>query len=71
MAEHKISAYFNQPIDVVNSDLEIVVKRNNKTFGTLTISKGSIDWRPTKKRIGGKNEVQLSWAKFDRRMREE
>lgn len=68
MAEHTIDASFRQPIQVVNKDLEIIVRRNGVRFGTLIISKGSIDWRPAKKWKGGHNEIPLSWTQFDRAM---
>jgi hypothetical protein len=47
----------------------VTVKRNGKVFGTLTLSKGTIDWRPMKKRIGGRNEVRMKWTQFDKKMR--
>jgi hypothetical protein len=67
---HEIKVKLSKRIEVLNSDVEIVVKKDGSVLGTLTLSKGSIDWRPKKKHIGGKSEVQLTWAQFDRRMRE-
>jgi putative transposon-encoded protein len=67
---HEIKVKLRKKIEVLNSDVEIVVKKDCSVLGTLTLSKGSIDWRPKKKHIGGKNEVQLSWVQFDMRMRE-
>jgi hypothetical protein len=70
MAEHKIQVTFPLPVEVVNADMTVVVQRNGKRFGTLTISKGSIDWRPAKAWVGGISEVPLPWSKFDAVMRE-
>ncbi len=57
-------------IEVLNSDILIVVKQDKKVLGTLTLSKGSIDWRPKKKKAGGPSEVQLSWSNFAKLMEE-
>jgi hypothetical protein len=70
MAEHHITAEFQREIPIDNKDLKIVVRRRKKVFGTLTLSKGTIDWRPTKKHRGGENEIKLTWEKFDQVMRE-
>lgn len=70
MSEHQVTANFQGNIEIANTDLKVVVKKNGRVFGTLTLSKGSIDWRPKKKWVGGKNEVSLSWTKFDEKMRE-
>jgi hypothetical protein len=69
MAQHEICAAFQAPVEIINRDLEVTVKRNGKVFGTLTLSKGTIDWRPMKKRIGGRNEVRMKWTQFDKKMR--
>jgi hypothetical protein len=69
MAQHEICAVFQTPVEIFNRDLQVRVKRNGNVFGTLTLSKGSIDWRPKKKHIGGKNQVRLKWSQFDKKMR--
>ena len=69
MAVHEIRLAIKKGIEVVNTDVKFVVKRDGDTFGTLTISKGSIDWRPKKKHAGGKNETSLGWSQFDEVMR--
>jgi len=64
MAKHIINLAFSKEIAVLNSDVVIDVKKNSHKLGTLTISRGSIDWRPKNARLGSDNETQLSWAKF-------
>ena len=70
MAAHAIKLRITKGIEVLNTDITVEVKKDGKRFGTVTISKGSIDWRPTKKHVGGKNEIPLTWTEFDKAMRE-
>lgn len=70
MAIHEISCNFAQALEIVNNDLTVLVKRDGELFGTLTMSKGSIDWRPAKAWRGGRSEVSLDWSQFDRVMRD-
>lgn len=65
---HQIKLKLSKRIEVLNTDVEVLVKSNGETFGTLTLSKGTIDWRPKKKHVGGKNEVKLSWSQFNKAM---
>jgi hypothetical protein len=69
MAEHKIGLEIPKEIEVSNSDLKIRVRKDGKRFGTLTISKGTIDWRPAKKWRRNKNEIRLPWSVFDQTMK--
>jgi hypothetical protein len=46
-------------------DIEFVVMRDGVRFGTLLVSKGAVEWRPT-------NNVyrrRLRWDRFDQVMR--
>lgn len=70
MAEHSVSLEIQKEIEVGNVDLKIRVKRDGRRFGTLTISKGTIDWRPVNAKRGKKGETQLSWVDFDAAMKE-
>jgi len=70
MAAHEIRLKLKKGIDIGNTDVTFVVKVDGDILGTLTLSRGTIDWRPKKKRRGGKNETQLPWSKFDEVMRE-
>jgi hypothetical protein len=67
MPKHTITCEV-QPVEVVNSDVIIKVRQDAVLFGTLTLSRGSIDWRPGKKWRGKKNEIQLTWTQFNRAM---
>jgi hypothetical protein len=64
MAKHAISLAFSKEIEVLNSDIVIVARKDGEKLGTLTISKGTIDWRPKNARPGSASETQLSWTKF-------
>jgi hypothetical protein len=70
MAVHSITLKIEKGIEVVNTDISFKIKKDGSLLGTLTLSKGSIDWRPTKKHMGGKHETQMSWSAFDKLMRE-
>lgn len=70
MAIHQIKLRISKGIEVLNTDIVFVVKNDGQRFGTLTVSRGSIDWRPNKKRIGGKNHIEKSWMQFDKLMRD-
>ena len=69
MAEHDVSLRIQSAIEVGNTDLKIRVKRNGTRFGTLTISKGTIDWRPVNAKRGKKGETPLAWEDFDKWMK--
>ncbi|HKE49177.1 MAG TPA: hypothetical protein VKB52_14025 [Rhodanobacteraceae bacterium] len=47
-------------------DIVFIVKKDDRRFGTLLISKGAVEWRPTNKVYRRK----VSWDKFDQIMRE-
>ncbi|MCA1714122.1 MAG: hypothetical protein LC715_03000, partial [Gammaproteobacteria bacterium] len=62
---HKV--IFNLPRrELGREDIEFVVEQDGKRFGTLLVSKGAIEWRPTNKVYRRK----LSWTRFDQLMRE-
>lgn len=46
---------------VLHKDVEVKVKSNNKSLGTLLISKGNVEWVPSGAHV---NKVRLSWKKF-------
>ena len=59
MPEHKIEIH--QPSKrVLNSDVSFVVYSAGNRLGELSISRGSIDWRPANKR----SVIKLSWERF-------
>lgn len=61
---HEISIAFSKKIPVLNSDIRIVVKQDKQKLGTLTISKGTIDWLPRNAKSGKGSEIKLTWAQF-------
>lgn len=57
--EHRIE--MSQPSkQVINSDVRFDIYSNKEKLGTMTISKGSIDWWPKRKQSG----KRISWEKF-------
>ena len=62
---HKVT--FDVPRrDLGREDIVFVVHKDDKRFGTLLISKGAVEWRPTNKVYRRK----ISWDKFDQLMRQ-
>src|SRR5687768_864064 len=62
---HKVS--FNLPKrELGREDIEFVIEQDGKRFGTLLVSKGAVEWRPTNKVYRRK----LNWTRFDQAMRE-
>lgn len=59
MPVHKVS--IRQPAkQVMYNDVAFIVQSDGVLLGELTVSKGSIDWRPANKRKARK----ISWEKF-------
>lgn len=69
MAEHDVSLEIPKGIEVGKRDLKIRVESDGVRFGTLTISKGAIDWRPGHAKRGKSGHIQLGWAAFDAAMK--
>lgn len=63
MAEHSVTLKIPSNLEVVNRDIEFRVMRNGNFFGTLKISKGSLDWKPTKK--AKDRPFRVYWNEFD------
>jgi len=47
------------------ADIEFVIKKDGKVFGTMKISKGSLVWFPKDTTYGHK----IGWNKFDEMMK--
>lgn len=63
MANHDVK--FSVPLSTLGkADIELIIRKDDKKFGTLRISKGAIVWLPNKGRKGGK----IAWTKFDKIM---
>lgn len=61
MPKHNV--YFNLPArELGYSDIIIEVFSDEEKFGTLTISKGAIEWYPA----SAKNPYKLDWEYFDK-----
>ena len=54
------------PKVVLNSDVVIEVKSDDVKLGELRVSRGTIDWVPTKHA----SALSLTWEQFDELMRE-
>ena len=52
---------------VINSDAIFTLREDGKVVGTLTISRGSIEWYSAR----WKNPARLTWSQFDQRMHDE
>jgi hypothetical protein len=59
MPRHRIE--IEQPSKVVmHSDVSFVVFSDDERLGQLSISKGTIDWTPARRR----KAISMSWEKF-------
>jgi len=60
MAQHILKVRLPRRVEVLSKDLEVQVKRNGSTAGTLKVSKGSLDWRDASDQLSH----VLGWEKF-------
>jgi hypothetical protein len=60
MAQHEIDVKVPQDIWVENTDLEIKVKADGRLLGRVHISRGTIDWIPSK----AQSRYRLGWERF-------
>jgi hypothetical protein len=59
LPEHRIEV--SQPAKrVLNSDVEFTIYSDDRRLGVLSISRGSIDWRPANKRT----PIRRRWEWF-------
>jgi hypothetical protein len=66
MATHEID--MTVPAQMVkNKDVEVRVRSDGAAYGTVQISKGSIDWVPANNKV---HRYGMTWEKFDELMRE-
>jgi hypothetical protein len=65
MSNHQIYLHFPRPLEVVNADAVIEVRSGDQHFGDLYVSRGSVDWRPTRY----KKSYSMEWERFDELMR--
>ena len=65
MATHNVT--FELPArNLGRSDVKFKIKRNGETFGTMTISNGSVVWFPK----GTSNGYKMGWKRFNELMQE-
>jgi hypothetical protein len=57
---HEVSLGINSKF-VLHKDVEVEVKRDGTKLGTVLISKGNIEWLPSKNSV---NKHRLTWTKF-------
>jgi len=60
MAEHTVKVKLPRRVEVLSKDLEVEVRSDGDFFGTLKISKGSLDWRDASDHLSR----VLRWEKF-------
>jgi hypothetical protein len=66
MPKHKV--IMRQPRDqVMNADIEFIVREGLSKLGELHVSKGSIEWLPS----NGRYKRRMSWSKFAKLMEEQ
>jgi hypothetical protein len=70
MAEHRVNLEIPGKIEVGHADFKFRIYRGGQRFGTLTISKGTIDWKPRNAKRGKPGETQKTWDEFDRVMKD-
>lgn len=66
MAKHNV--YVDLPWrELGKTDLKIRIYENDELLGTITISKGAIEWYPK----NAKKPYKMRWSRFDRIIRNE
>ena len=60
MARKKVELSIQHPIEIGNVDVTFRVYDGNAHLGDLTISRGGIDWRPTRVRA----PIKKPWNAF-------
>lgn len=67
MPTHDVTVSIPQKV-VLSKDVEIEIKSDGSLLGTLMVSKGNIEWRPSKASV---NKRRMSWEKFAALMEDE
>jgi len=65
MATHDINISLPS-FELDSRDLTVIVHRDGEKLGTITISKGSIDYKPAYQQVA----VKIDWARFNSIMTE-
>jgi hypothetical protein len=61
MAQHTVHIDLPQ-VEVLNRDMEVVVRADGEIFGRLTISRGGLGWYSASDQL----ERPITWEQFDR-----
>src|SRR4051812_30692843 len=61
MATHEIRVKLPAALEVINRDVEIIVKIDGQTAGRLKVSRGEIEWVP---RGNHTNSYTLGWGRL-------
>jgi hypothetical protein len=61
---HSISVKIPKAVELENSDVVVLVKVDGEKLGTLSMSRGSIDWLPKGKKAGKQHEASMNWSDF-------
>jgi hypothetical protein len=66
MPTHAVDLKISHAIAIGGVDITLPVRRGRTLLGTLTISRGGVDWR----KAHARSSVSLNWAKFAEMMAE-
>ena len=66
MATHRVIMRQTRE-QIVNTDIEFIIREETSKLGELHVSKGSIEWLPS----NGRYKHRMSWSKFTRMMQED
>ena len=53
-------------LELSKTDVMFEIKKGDNMFGTITISKGAIEWRPA----NHQKKRRMTWSQFDKAFRE-
>jgi hypothetical protein len=66
LAKHSISVELPQA-EVINKDAIITIRGDGRIIGTLTVSRGNIEWYSKR----WQKPIRFTWAQFDRYMQDQ
>jgi hypothetical protein len=61
MAKHDVALKIVHDVPIGNVDVEFPIRIDGKAFGRLKISRGGVDWLPTRSQKSG---FELNWGEF-------
>jgi hypothetical protein len=64
MATHDVSLQVSHAIPIGKVDIEIPVRKSARLLGTLTVSRGGLDW----KKAHARKSVSVTWTQFAKMM---